>query len=213
MPIVALAEVVPDLSPDINGIMYPGNNTSNSFSLTSFELNLLEFGSWLGGRVQAFMPTKYLGTAMIDGIPQANNSCVQGFDKVTFVQGSTANAFNFWFIDDWYNIPLFAKRSLETLGLRKRQSSTEQIVIPEDQEDNPLVQFVNTTAETFEKTFNDSLWATYPNPFQNYNEVMVNVTDLLLVCVSSIMSWTLGQYSQRHRSTAARPARQSPSDR
>lgn len=184
MPIVALAEVVPGQSPNIGGIMYPGNNATNGFSLTSFELNPYEFGSWLGGRIQAFMPTKYLGTAMSEGLPQANDSCVQGFDKVTFVQGSTSNAFNFWFIDDWYNIPLFAKRSLEALGLRKRQSPSATIVVPEDQEDNPLVQLVNGTAENFDLTFNESLWATYPNPFEGYNEEMVNVTDLLLVCLS-----------------------------
>jgi lysophospholipase len=122
------------------------------------------------------------------GVPQANDSCVTGFDKFTFVQGSTANAFNFWFIDAWYNIPLFAKRSLQAFGFNRRQSSSGGIVIPADQADSPLVQLVNGTASNFEQTFNDSLWATYPNPFQGYSAAMTDVTDLLLVSFFSMLS-------------------------
>lgn len=172
MPIVTLAEVIPGQSPNVGGIMYPGNNATNAFNLTSYEITPFEFGSWLGGRVQAFMPTRWLGTRMNRGVPRANDSCVAGFDKFTFIQGSTANAFNFWFIDAWYNIPLFAKRSLQAFGLHRRQSSSGGIVIPADQADSPLVQLVNATADNFEQTFNDSLWATYPNPFQGYNAAM-----------------------------------------
>jgi lysophospholipase len=184
MPIIALAEVIPSRSPNIGGILYPGNNATNGFNLTSFEITPFEFGSWLGGRVQAFMPTKWLGTSMSRGIPQANDSCVEGFDKFTFIQGSTANAFNFWFIDDWYNVPLFAKRSLQALGVLRRQSSSDTIVIPENQADSPLVQLVNETATEFDQTFNESLWATYPNPFKGYNAAMAGVEELLLVWFS-----------------------------
>lgn len=184
MPIISLAEVVPGKSPSIGGIMYPGNNATNGINLTSFEITPFEFGSWIGGRVQAFFPTAWLGSPMRAGRPQANDTCVQGFDKFTLIQGSTANAFNFWFIDTWYNIPLFAKRAINALT-RRQGSSQQGIVIPPDQADSPLVQLVNTTAEEFQQTFNQSLWATYPNPFQGYNPAMKGVEELLLVSSSS----------------------------
>ena len=189
MPVMALAEVIPGVSPSIGGILYPGFNATNKFNLTSFEITPFEFGSWLGGRVQAFIPTKWLGTSMSGGMPRATNSCVEGFDKITFIQGSTANAFNFWFIDDWFNIPLFAKRSLQALNVFRRQTpSSNTIVIPPGQDENPLVQLVNGTATAFELTFNESLWATYPNPFQGYNGTtggLDNVDELLIVCALS----------------------------
>lgn len=190
MPIIALAEVVPGQSPNISEIMYPGRNATNAINLTSYEITPFEFGSWVGGRVQAFMPTKWLGTPMRKGAPQANDTCVQGFDKMSFVMGSTADAFNFWLIDAWYNIPLFAKRAIETVGLRKRQSSPD-IIIPADQADSPLVQLVNQTATIFEQSFSDSLWATYPNPFQGYNKAMTGVEELLLVSAAGRVSGTI----------------------
>ena len=94
MPLMSLAEVVPGLSPNIGGILYPGNNATNGFNLTAYEISPFYFGSWAGGRVQAFFPTKYLGTNMSDGKP-TSDQCFVGFDKLSFVQGSTANAFNF----------------------------------------------------------------------------------------------------------------------
>lgn len=92
MPIVLYTEVVPGSSPEIGKIMYPDVNASP----TTYEQTPFEFGSWIGGRVQAFFPTKYLGTSMNDGKPANSKKCVNGFDKMTFAQGSTGNAWNFW---------------------------------------------------------------------------------------------------------------------
>ena len=86
------------------------------------------------------------------------------------------NAFSAWFIDDFYQVPIFAKRSLLT-----RQVSADTVTIPPDQEDNPLVDLVSQTAEAFETSFFDAMWATYPNPFENFNDAMNNVSELLLV--------------------------------
>ncbi|KAH6887029.1 acyl transferase/acyl hydrolase/lysophospholipase [Thelonectria olida] len=179
MPIVTLAEVVPGESPEIGKIMYPGNNKTNGFNLTSYEVTPFEFGSWLGGRVQAFIATEWLGTAMSDGKVQNKSECVQGFDKFTLVQGSTADAFCAYWVDAFYDIPIFAKR-----GLEARQQSPDDandIPIPPGQEQSPLVQLVNETASNFDMTLNESLWATYPNPFMNYNDAMEGISELLLV--------------------------------
>ncbi|KAJ3466614.1 hypothetical protein MRS44_004178 [Fusarium solani] len=179
MPILALAEVIPGKSPEIGKLMYPGFNKTNGFNLTAYEVTPFEFGSLLGGRVQAFIPTEWLGTAMSKGKAQNSSECVQGFDKLTFMQGTTANAFTAWFIDTFYDIPVFAKRYLQ-----ERQTVNKDIndiPIPEDQYDNPLVQLVNETAEYFDLTFNESLWSTFPNPFEDYNNDMKGVSELLLV--------------------------------
>lgn len=179
MPIIVLAEVVPGESPEIGKLTYPGFNDTNMFNLTSYEVTPFEFGSWAGGRVQAFMPTQWLGTSMANGTTQNSSECVLGFDKFTFIQGSTTNAYTAYFIDDFYGIPVFAKRSLEPR--QEPPSDINDIPIPDAWADSDLVQIVNETARVFEQTFNDSLWAWYPNPFQDYNDEMENVSDLLLV--------------------------------
>ncbi|KAJ6445661.1 LOW QUALITY PROTEIN: lysophospholipase plb1 [Purpureocillium lavendulum] len=187
LPIITLAEVVPGQSPEMGNITYPGRNDTNGFNLTSYEVTPFEFGSWLGGRVQGFVPTQWLGTSMSNGTAQNGSECVRGFDRLSFVQGSTTNAFCAWFIDDFYGVPIFAKRSSYAAAARKRQQQQQQqqqtndIPIPPGQEQSPLVQIVNETASSFQQTFNQSLWATYPNPFEDYNEAMSNVSELLLV--------------------------------
>ncbi|VZH92380.1 unnamed protein product [Fusarium fujikuroi] len=179
MPIMCFAEVIPGKSPEIGKLMYPGFNKSTRFNLTAYEVTPFEFGSWVGGRVQAFIQTKFLGTSMTEGKPQNKSECVQGFDKLTLMQGTTANAFTAWFIDSFYGIPVFAKR---WLGKRQKVNpDINDVPVPKDQYDNPLVQLVNETAMYFDLTFNESLWATYPNPFEDYNDDMKGVSELLLV--------------------------------
>ncbi|CEF77500.1 unnamed protein product [Fusarium graminearum] len=179
MPVMCFAEVVPGKSPEIGKLMYPTLNTSNLFNLTAYEVTPYEFGSWAGGRVQAFIPTKYLGTSMSDGKPQNRSECVEGFDKLTLMQGTTTNAFTAWFIDSFYGVPIFAKRWLEKR--QKANPDINDVPIPADEDDNPLVQLVNQTALYFDLTFNQSLWATYPNPFEDYNVDMKDVSELLLI--------------------------------
>ncbi|KAF0642659.1 hypothetical protein FPSE5266_05568 [Fusarium pseudograminearum] len=179
MPILCFAEVVPGKSPEIGKLMYPTLNTSNLFNLTAYEVTPYEFGSWAGGRVQAFISTKYLGTSMSDGKPQNRSECVEGFDKLTLMQGTTTNAFTAWFIDSFYGVPIFAKRWLEKR--QKANPDINDVPIPDDEYDNPLVELVNQTALYFDLTFNQSLWATYPNPFEDYNDDMKDVSELLLI--------------------------------
>ena len=178
LPIITLTEVLPGVSPEIGGIMYP--NVSSPI-LTTYEQTPFEFGSWVGGRVQAFIQNKFLGTSMTKGKPTNSTRCVNGLDQMSFMQGSTGNAWNFWLIDAFYNIPLFWKRDVAANIFSKRQESTSSIPIPPDQHSNLEVYLINQTAVTFNQTFNQTLWATVPNPFLNYNSEMTNVSELLLV--------------------------------
>lgn len=174
MPIVTFSEVVPGVSPEIDGIMSPGLNATNGFNLTSYEISPYEFGSWAGGRVQAFMPTKYLGTAMSNGSAANESQCVKGFDKYTFIQGTTADAFPGSLIDVLGELNVFSKR-------QAAPRSDLDLDIPTADTDNSKVRLVRLTAQHYGQTFNESLWGTCPNPFQDYNEAMEGVGDLLLV--------------------------------
>ena len=178
MPIIVMVEVVPGQSPEIGNIMYPGRNSTNGFDLTSYEVNPFEFGSWAGGRIQAFFPTGHLGTAMDNGTAQNDTQCVEGFDKLSLIQGTTTDAFIAYFLDSFYDVQVFAKRTLQT---RRSSDMPNDVPIPQSEADNPLVQLVNDTASEFDLTFNQSLYGTYPNPFENYNDEMKDVSELLLV--------------------------------
>lgn len=102
--------------------------------LTVFEINALEFGLW-DTSINAFVPTKYVGTNLTSGEPENNVSCVEGFDNGGFVMGSSLALFNAP-IDD------LAEDFDKVLILRKILDSTI-----EDTNVEPLVH------------------ADYPNPF------------------------------------------------
>ncbi|KZL87734.1 lysophosphoplipase a [Colletotrichum incanum] len=107
---------------------------------------LTEIFENLGAKAETGLPV-----SVADAFAQNTSECIQGFDKFTFIQGSTANAFNAY------------------------------ITPPPQFEDDGRVILVNQTAQFFNQTFNESLWATYPNPFENYSPSMQGVDELLLI--------------------------------
>ncbi|KAF4496954.1 MFS transporter [Fusarium agapanthi] len=122
-----------------------------------------------------------IGKLMYPGFNKSTGFNLTAYEVTPFEFGSwgtTANAFTAWFIDSFYGIPVFAKR---WLGKRQKVNpDINDVPVPRDQYDNPLVQLVNETAMYFGLTYNESLWATYPNPFEDYNEDMKGVSELLL---------------------------------
>lgn len=172
LPITLLSEVIPGSSPEVGNILYPNVSDPTIYEQTPFE-----FGSWAGGRVQGFIPTKYLGSRMLSGKPANTSQCVNNFDQIMFNQGSTGNAWNFWLIDAFYNVALFWKRGLD----RRTSTPPATIPIPPSRYSDPDVQIINDTATVFNQTFNQSIWATYPNPFHNYTAAMADVAELLIV--------------------------------
>lgn len=178
LPIITLSEVVPGSSPEVGNIMYPDVYSSP----TIYEQTPFEFGSWAGGRVQAFIDTRFLGSAMNNGAPRNMSICVNGFDKLALAQGSTGNAWNFWLIDDFYKVGLFWKRALNTV---KRQVPDNSIPIPPAAANSLDVTIINQTANILQQTFNETLWASYPNPFNNFSPDMEDVSELLIVSFHS----------------------------
>ncbi|KAK5047684.1 hypothetical protein LTR84_006349 [Exophiala bonariae] len=117
-----------------------------------YEWNPFEFGSWDVG----FTPTKYVGT-----VPDSQGKlqkCVVNLDSASFVMGSAAAAWNYWWIAIASNGTLgnFAKRGVSAATLNKRQSGYS-------------LETLEGLNEAFNQTFNLSLSQianpSVPNPF------------------------------------------------
>ena len=55
-----------------------------------WEFSPYEFGAWQSG-VQAFVPTKYVGTSLKAGAVQSSSSCTEGFDNLGLFTGMSAD--------------------------------------------------------------------------------------------------------------------------
>ncbi|CAN3363214.1 lysophospholipase 1 [Diutina catenulata] len=100
----------------------PGTLTYNLNS-TVVEMNPFEIGSF-DTSLNSFSDIKYLGTKVSNGRPDANDSCINGFDNLGFVVGTSSSLFNQYLnglvCDDchqlnWF-LKFFAKRFLTYLS-------------------------------------------------------------------------------------------------
>lgn len=71
---------------------YPGTYILDTNS-TLFEFNPFEMGSW-DPSLNAFADIQYLGTEVDNGKPLNDSACVEGFDNVGFVLGTSSSLFN-----------------------------------------------------------------------------------------------------------------------
>ncbi|OJZ83665.1 hypothetical protein ASPFODRAFT_140016 [Aspergillus luchuensis CBS 106.47] len=151
MPIIHLASVEPEDAEYYDLLVPPSNGTI--FDLTPFE-----FGSWEGD-VHAFTPTEWLGNQLSNGNPVNSSTCWKGFDRSSLVIGTSAGAFNFWYLESVSNGTLgqFAKRSTtHKSSLAKRLSKPANL--------NGLVE---AFADTFDLNLTEVAYSTFPNPFTN----------------------------------------------
>ena len=58
-----------------------------------YEFSPYEFGSWDKG-VSAFTQTRYLGTSLSNGAPTTSGKCIQNYDNLGYVLGTSSNLFN-----------------------------------------------------------------------------------------------------------------------
>lgn len=63
---------------------------------TVYESTPFEFGSW-DSLHRTLVDIKYLGSRLVNGAPQDNNSCFNGFDNAGFIMGSSSNIFDMGF--------------------------------------------------------------------------------------------------------------------
>lgn len=70
-----------------DGECLPGPNA------TTYEFSPFEFGSW-DSDVSAFTPTKYLGSSISDGEPTTAGVCIEKYDNLGYVLGTSSTLFN-----------------------------------------------------------------------------------------------------------------------
>ncbi|PYI03128.1 lysophospholipase [Aspergillus sclerotiicarbonarius CBS 121057] len=112
---ILIASSINRSSPVEDGLYVP------SWEAPWYEWNPFEFGSWKLG----FVPTKYVGT-----VPNENNTaeqCVVNLDQASFVLGSVASAWNYWYLEAVSNDTLgtFSKRNG---AIQKRDSNVDELV-------------------------------------------------------------------------------------
>jgi lysophospholipase len=57
------------------------------------EMHPYEWGSWDSG-IAAFTQTAYLGSSLVDGNPAASGSCIQNYDNLGYILGTSSNLFS-----------------------------------------------------------------------------------------------------------------------
>jgi Lysophospholipase catalytic domain len=65
--------------------------TTNS-NATTYEFTPYEFGSW-DKDISAFTSTEYLGSFLLNGDPAHDSSCIENFDNLGFVLGTSSTLF------------------------------------------------------------------------------------------------------------------------
>lgn len=160
-PILQLADINKN-DVEYFGFQIPSVNT------TIYDITPFEFGAW-SGSVNAFTPTEWLGTRLQNGSTVNASACVRGFDRASYIMGSSAGAINMWYIENLSNGTLapFAKRSYT-----KRQNSGSAVPQAE------LEDLVTAFQEYFGENKSSMAYANYPNPFSGLSSSSSSVRDL-----------------------------------
>lgn len=124
-----------------------------------YEFHPYEFGSWDKG-VAAFMRTKYLGTSMMNGKPATPGMCIQNFDNLGHVFGTSSNLFDELCVNSSNNN-------------KNNQSSAIEKMFPS------LTPIFSAGRESR----NQELYSMYPNPWRGSagSRAVQNDKDIFLV--------------------------------
>lgn len=142
--------IITALNADVaSGSCVPGANSS------VWELTPYETGSW-GAEINAFTPSKYLGTAVTNGKP--NGTCINGFDNLGFVLGTSSNVFN-----DVGAVYASLGDVVSTICAASIGDTTSNNSILGDIISSLITIFPSVTAGLTDVV--DALYALYPNPF------------------------------------------------
>lgn len=92
----------------------PGNNVV-SINSTVVEMNPYELGSW-DSRAAVFAPMTYVGSDFISGSVPVGGKCVQGFDQVGFIMGTSSTLFNQIIMRIGGGVPQFLREAVLDLS-------------------------------------------------------------------------------------------------
>jgi lysophospholipase len=102
-----------------------------SLNATVFEFNPFEMGSW-DPTVNGFAPTRYLASNFSGGTVPSEGHCVQGFDQIGYVMGTSSSLFNQFLLNNLttLNMPTFVIDAITDVlqGLGNRNDDIAQYV-------------------------------------------------------------------------------------
>ncbi|TID23493.1 Lysophospholipase 2 [Venturia nashicola] len=110
---------------------------------TQYEFTPHEFGSW-DKNVNAFTPTKYLGTNLSNGLPREQGKCIQNYDNLSYIAGTSSSIFSL----------TLCPSSTSDTGTR-------------DETLTGIIQPLLNNGHSHPNITRD-VYGAYPNPFQNY---------------------------------------------
>lgn len=141
--------IITSLNTDLTqGSCVPGANAS------VWELTPFESGSWAED-IAAFIPSKYLGSSVSNGAP-SNSACVNGFDNLGFVLGTSSNVFN------------DIAASVSSLAATLDTICKESVGLPDSSGLGEAISALETvfpSLTTGLASAVDAFYALYPNPF------------------------------------------------
>lgn len=141
--------------PIITALGVPTGSCMPSLNTIQYEFHPYEFGSWDVG-VNAFTPTKYLGSNLSNGVPASAGKCIQNYDNLGYIAGTSSTLFS-----------TLCTTALNTLSITSATTTnTAQSILSKS---HPRVD--------------RDLYAAYPNPFKNYapSSLVKNDAELMLV--------------------------------
>jgi len=139
--------------PIITALEVAPNQCTPGAGTPQVEMHPYEWGSWDSG-IAAFTPTAYLGTSVVDGNPTVSGKCIQNFDNLGFLVGTSSDLFS----DLCIRNPSINSSNLEISFLEK------------------FLKGVSTAQLSDE-------FSIYPNPFYRFkgSPLVSNQTELFLV--------------------------------
>ena len=139
--------------PIITALEVPPDQCIAGRGSPQMEMHPYEWGSWDSG-IAAFTQTAYLGTSVVDGNPAVSGKCIQNFDNLGFLLGTSSDLFS----DLCVQKPSVNSSNLEISFLEK------------------FLKGVSTALQSDE-------FSIYPNPFYRFkgSPLVSNQTELFVV--------------------------------
>lgn len=147
---------------------------------TAYEFTPYEFGSW-DSDVSAFTPTAYLGSSLSGGIPTSASVCVNNYDNLGYILGTSSDLFGGFLCVDYPAI----------------NGTTN------------LANGLNAILNTIHEATNRDEYGIYPNPFYNYQSSSSKFNSANNIAAQKELSLVDGglSYQQNPISPLLQPAR------
>ncbi|KAE8446162.1 hypothetical protein EG329_012535 [Mollisiaceae sp. DMI_Dod_QoI] len=133
-----------------------------------YDITPYEFSAW-SGSIGAFTPIEFLGTRLSGGVPVNKSACIRGFDNTGFLIGTSADAFDAWYIQALSNgtEAQFAKRTLRLDGSNGRNHKLRKRAPQNGGFGNLIEEIPEGFEEALGLNLTSSSYGIWPNSFAN----------------------------------------------